>query len=111
MASEFQSYIISKFVPSQLGFLRTLFQHRADKESWSHEELPVNIVCSDIGRKLKVERACHRGRGRVFGAHRSVGHVEQCVVVREEEVADGKEDSSNGSDTVPAIKFLNVQIY
>ena len=40
-----------------------------------------------------------------------MSQVEQCVVVREEEVADGEEVSSNGSDTVPTIEFLNVQIY
>ena len=86
---------------------RTLLKYRTDEESWSYKELPVNVVSGHVRRKLKVEWAGHCGRGRGLGAHGSVGQVEQSVVVGEEEVADGEDFSSNGSDTAPTIEFLH----
>ena len=84
----------------------TLLKHGAGEESWSHKKLSVNVVRGHIGWELKVEWAGHCGRGRVLDTHRSVCQVEQGVVVREEEVADVEECSSNGSDTGPTIEFL-----
>lgn len=102
-------YIHTRNDPASQAMHTTLLKYGADEEPRSHEELPVNVVCGNIRRKLKVEGTSYCGRGRGLGAHRSVGQVEERVVVREEEVADVEDVSSNGSDTAPTIEFLYVQ--
>ena len=68
----------------------TLQQDGCDEQTAAQHELPVNLKCSRVRRKLKEKRTYDGSNGRASRDDGSVNFVEEGVVVGEEAVADAE---------------------